>query len=106
MIVHFNRHLNILRDVVFLKIHIKILAFGLDLSYIVFFAPFPRCSGCPRKKTFVPIFLDINHKHGSNFFERMSFFKGFLRVKSGFLGFLSTALPFQHRNKIGFLCVT
>jgi hypothetical protein len=27
-------------------------------------------------------------------------------VKSGSLGFLNTVSPFQHRNKMGFLCVT
>lgn len=106
MIVHFNRHSNILREVFFLKIHIKIVVFVLNLAYITFFPPFPGCSGGPRKKTFASIFSDISHKCQLIFFERVAFFKSFLMVKSGSLGFLNTVLPFQHRNKMGFLCVT
>lgn len=106
MIVHFNRHFNLLGEVFFLNIHIKIVAFVLNLAYIALFAPSLGYSGGPRKKAFASIFLDINHKCQSIFFEKVAFFRSFLRVKSGFLGFLNTALPFQHRNKMGFLCVT
>ena len=98
--------LNSFRRDFFLKIPSKSVAFISDLLYIAFCCPPPRCLGGPRIQRFQSILTNVFSKYQSSFFGKIEIFKGFLRVKSNFFGLLNTALPFQHRNKIGFLCVT
>ena len=90
----------------FLKIPSKNIAFALDLSCIHSLEPSLEELEKPRRKKFSETAVHIFCQVSSNLFENTTFFNTFLRVKFGFFGVLNTALPFQHRNKIGFLCVT
>ena len=94
------------RRVFFPKIPSKTIAFVFYLLYSLFCFSCSKDLGFLRKKMFFSYFSDFFLEDASFFYEIVCFFKGFLRVKYGFWGLLNTALPFQHRNKIGFLCVT
>ena len=90
----------------FSKITLNPIAFIMHLLYSYFFCPCRKGSGIPRVKAFLFYFADFSVKNKSFVSKITPFFGGFLRVKSSFSSLLNTALPFQHRNKIGFLCVT
>lgn len=92
-------------SVFFLKIHPITIAFILHLLYSHLCFPSPKDLGAPRKYGFFLYFKIIFSEKHLFFVEINCFFKRFLRIKTVFSGGLNRPLPFQHRNKMEFLCV-
>jgi hypothetical protein len=106
MILHFK----CLEAILFFKNSLKnppqIVAFFLNLVYSYFYnvdVHSPRFYGLCRITFFA---RGVLLKGGKIFFKKKSLLKVFLRMNLGCLAYLNTSLPFQHRNKMGFLCVT
>ena len=106
MRVHFNNLEVLLFFKNILKKPPQTLAFFLGLIYNchdIHIFRLQRFSGLGKCIFWMnPDLLEISQK----LFKKKSSLRVFLRMNSGILGFLNTVLPFQHRNKMGFLCVT
>jgi hypothetical protein len=106
MIVHFK----CLEAILFFKNSLKnpfqIVAFSLNVVYNYLYSldvGSPRICGLSKIPLFVRWVLSKSRKV---FFKKKSLLRVFLGMNLGCLAYLNISLLFQHRNKMGFLCVT
>jgi hypothetical protein len=89
---------------VLLKKSLKTIAFSYDLIYIKSYRRFGDALGSLGISGFSLYFPEIHLKKQKHLTKKIGFFRGFLSIRSSFLEKLNLLLPFQYRNKMGFLC--
>lgn len=89
---------------VLLKKSLKTIAFSYDLIYIKSYRGFGDVLGSLGIAGSHFYFSEIHLKKQKFLIKKIRIFRGFLGIRSSFLGKLNLLSPFQYRNKMGFLC--